>query len=160
MLQLITVPHSDYSGLDIHNGCSPVLVRNVYKFSGGNISPGAETSPGLKYDVVKVRGREEDRENITDTEVITITENCHEEAVVEEIMRLVNQVHLTSAINVAFRRKHKSENVRNCSYCGLKTSCIMKCSLCDQIFYCSSDCRFKDSVRHKAFCNLSIKDLF
>ena len=64
-------------------------MRNVYKFSGGNISPGAETSPGLKYDVVKVRGREEDRENITDTEVITITENCHEEAVVEEIMRLV-----------------------------------------------------------------------
>ena len=69
-------------------------MRNIYKFSGGNISPGAgsETSPGLKYDVVKVR--EEDRENLTDTEVITITENCHETAVVEEIMRLVvHQVH-------------------------------------------------------------------
>ena len=86
--------YSKCSGLDIHNGCSPVLVRNVYKFSGGNISPGAgaDTSPGLKYDVVKVR--EEDRENLTDTEVITITENCHEAAVVEEIMRLVvHQIH-------------------------------------------------------------------
>ena len=77
-------------------------MRNIYKFSGGNISPGAgaDTSPGLKYDVVKVR--EEDRENLTDTEVITITENCHEAAVVEEIMRLVvHQVHLIY-INVAF----------------------------------------------------------
>ena len=138
-------------------------MRNIYKFSGGNISPGAgsDTSPGLKYDVVKVR--EEDRENLTDTEVITITENCHETAVVEEIMRLVvHQVHLTlTYVNVAFfRRKHKSENVRNCSYCGIKTSCLMKCSLCDQIYYCSSECRLKDSVRHKAFCNLSINDLF
>ena len=82
-------------GLDIHNGCSPVLVKNIYKFSGGRISggAGADTGPGLKFDVVKVRGREEDREedreSITDTELITITENTHEETVVEEIMRLV-----------------------------------------------------------------------
>ena len=78
-------------GLDIHNGCSPVLVKNIYKFSGGNISggAGADTRPGLKFDVVKVRGREEDRESITDTEVITIIENINEESVVEEIMRFV-----------------------------------------------------------------------
>ena len=39
--------------------------------------------------MVKVRGREEDRESITDTELITITENINEETVVEEIMRFV-----------------------------------------------------------------------
>ena len=38
-------------GLDIHNGCSPVLVKNRYKFSGG---AGAVASSGLKFDVVKV----------------------------------------------------------------------------------------------------------
>ena len=38
-------------GLDIHNGCSPVLVKNSYKFSGG---AGAVASSGLKFDVVKV----------------------------------------------------------------------------------------------------------
>ena len=66
-------------------------MKNIYKFSGGNISSGVgvEASPSLKFDVVKVRGREEDRENLSDTEVITITENCHEDAVVEEIMRFV-----------------------------------------------------------------------
>lgn len=132
-------------------------MKNIYKFSGG---AGAETRPGLKFDVVKLRGREEDKENITDSEVITITEGCSEDAVVEEIMRFGIIKLLLSTLNCLFRRKLKSENVRNCSYCGLMTSCIIKCSLCDQIYYCSSDCRLKDSVRHKAFCNLSIKDLF
>ena len=59
-------------------------MKNIYKFSGG---AGAETRSGLKFDVVKVRGREEDRENITDNEIITITESCTEDTVVEEIMR-------------------------------------------------------------------------
>ena len=54
----------------------------------------------------------------------------------------------------------KSENIRSCSFCGLKTSCLFKCNLCDQIFYCSGQCRIQDTVRHKAFCNLSIRDLF
>ena len=44
-------------------------------------------SSSLKFDVVKVRGREEDRESVTDPGVITITENCDEARVVEEIMR-------------------------------------------------------------------------
>ena len=52
-------------------------MKNVYKFSGG----AGETRPGLKFDVVKVRGREEDRENIAHTEVITITESSTEDAV-------------------------------------------------------------------------------
>ena len=66
-------------------------MKNIYKFSGGRISggAGADTGPGLKFDVVKVRGREEDRESLTNTELITITENTHEETVVEEIMRFV-----------------------------------------------------------------------
>ena len=59
-------------------------MKNIYKFSGG---AGAGTRPSLKFDVVKLRGREEDRENIAHTEVITITESCSEDAVVEEIMR-------------------------------------------------------------------------
>ena len=69
-------------------------MKNVYKFSGG----AGETRPGLKFDVVKVRGREEDRENIAHTEVITITESSTEEDVVEEIMRFGSSLLKTAFI--------------------------------------------------------------
>ena len=70
-------------------------MKNIYKFSGG---AGAESRPGLKFDVVKVRGREEDRENIAHTEVITITESSTEEDVVEEIMRFGSSLLKTAFI--------------------------------------------------------------
>ena len=69
-------------------------MKNIYKFSGG----AGETRPGLKFDVVKVRGREEDRENIAHTEVITITESSTEEDVVEEIMRFGSSLLKTAFI--------------------------------------------------------------
>ena len=70
-------------------------MKNIYKFSGG---AGAESRPGLKFDVVKVRGREEDRENIAHTEVITITGSSTEEDVVEEIMRFGSSLLKTAFI--------------------------------------------------------------
>ena len=75
------------SGLDIHDGSSPVLVKNVYKRdTSRSIGAGA----GLKFDIVKVKGRTEaEVEELGDTEVISVTEDSDEVAVVAEIMRSV-----------------------------------------------------------------------
>ena len=75
------------SGLDIHDGSSPVLVKNVYKRdTSRSIGAGA----GLKFDIVKVMGRTEaEVEDLGDTEVISVTEDSDEVAVVAEIMRSV-----------------------------------------------------------------------
>lgn len=67
------------NGLEIANGCSPVLVKNVYKCD--KIS-GVES--GLKFDFLKVKG--EGCENMSD-DSITVTEESDETLVVEELMR-------------------------------------------------------------------------
>ena len=77
------------SGLDIHDGSSPVLVKNVYKRDTSR-SIGAGAGAGLKFDIVKVKGRAEaEVEELGDTEVISVTEDSDEVAVVAEIMRSV-----------------------------------------------------------------------
>ena len=50
---------------------------------------------------VKVRGREEDRESVTDPGVITITEDCDEERVVEEIMRFLDVLYFSHICSYA-----------------------------------------------------------
>ena len=69
-------------GLDIHDGCSPVLTNNVYKCDAKN---GAESS-NLKFDIVKVRRKSENYENIHEN-IITVGQDTNEKKVVEEIMR-------------------------------------------------------------------------
>ena len=49
---------------------------------------------------------------------------------------------------------------RVCSYCGMVAASTTRCTNCDQISYCSPACRLADSARHRAFCNLSLTDLF
>ena len=80
-----------FSGLDIHDGSSPVLVKNVYKRdTSRSIGAGAGAGAGLKFDIVKVKGRAEaEVEELGDTEVISVTEDSDEVAVVAEIMRSV-----------------------------------------------------------------------
>ena len=75
--------------MDIHDGSSPVLVKNVYKRDTSR-SIGAGAGAGLKFDIVKVKGRTEaEVEELGDTEVISVTEDSDEVAVVAEIMRSV-----------------------------------------------------------------------
>ena len=82
-----------FSGLDIHDGSSPVLVKNVYKRDTSRsigAGAGAGAGAGLKFDIVKVKGRAEaEVEELGDTEVISVTEDSDEVAVVAEIMRSV-----------------------------------------------------------------------
>ena len=53
-------------------------------------SIGAGAGAGLKFDIVKVKGRAEaEVEELGDTEVISVTEDSDEVAVVAEIMRSV-----------------------------------------------------------------------
>ena len=86
------------SGLDIHDGSSPVLVKNVYKRDTSR-SIGAGAGAGLKFDIVKVKGRTEaEVEELGDTEVISVTEDSDEVAVVAEIMRsVINNFFTTSS---------------------------------------------------------------
>ena len=73
-----------FLGLDIHSGCSPVLVKNVYKKT--NIV-GAGDESSLMFDIVKVKGSSEGVKTGFSDEVITVTEDSNETEIVEEIMR-------------------------------------------------------------------------
>ena len=58
------------------------------------------------------------------------------------------------------RRKATAEKLRNCSNCAKKKHCGFTCDKCDQIPYCSEACRGHDRMRHRAFCSLTLKDMF
>ena len=127
-------------GLDIHQGCSPGLLGNVYRRDET-----AGQQDRINFDIVRVGGRPEDREDQAEQaeQVITITEDTEELTLVERLMRSAGRA-------------------RACSYCGSVTSCVsgVNCTHCDQIYYCSPACRLADTARHRAFCNLSLSDLF
>ena len=123
------------NGLDIHQGCSPGLAGNLYRRDENT----GEKSR-INFDIVRVGARTEEREEQGE-QVITVTEETEEQVVVEQMVR---------------------SRPRACSYCGSVTSSLagVRCGQCGQIYYCSQPCRRADTVRHRAFCNLSIKDLF
>ena len=68
-------------GLDVHQGCSPVLERNVYK---RDESSGQQ--PGINFDIVRVAGRSGESEEQSD-QVITISQEEEEESVAQQISR-------------------------------------------------------------------------
>ena len=79
---------SIFLGLDIHSGCSPVLVKNVYKrtnIDGAGAREGDTSS--LMFDIVKVKGSSDGVKAGSSDEVITVTEDSNEATIVEEIMR-------------------------------------------------------------------------
>ena len=75
-------------GLDIHSGCSPVLVKNVYKRTNiAGAGDGAGDASSLMFDIVKVKGGSDGVRAGSSDEVITVTEESNETEIVEEIMR-------------------------------------------------------------------------
>ena len=129
------------NGLDIHQGCCPALAGNVYRRDEN-----AGEQSRINFDIVRVGQRTEgDREEQAE-QVITITEETEEERLLEQMVR----------------SGQTGQTGRACSYCGSVSSSVLgvRCGHCAQIFYCSPPCRLADTARHRAFCNLSIKDLF
>lgn len=128
--------HYVSNGLDIHRGSAPLLSRNAYT---ALVLPGLQTS--LAFDIVKVNsGKVADME---DKDIITICQNTDEK----------------SMANLILRRKACCEKMRNCSNCGNRKICVFTCDKCDQISYCSEECRIHDRTRHKMFCSLTLSDL-
>ena len=81
-----TYLHTLFLGLDIHSGCSPVLVKNVYKRT--NIAgAGAGDASSLTFDIVKVKGCSDGVKAGSSDEIITVTEDSNETKIVEEMMR-------------------------------------------------------------------------
>ena len=69
------------NGLDVHQGCSPVLARNVYR---RDKSSGQQ--PGINFDIVRVRGRPGESEEQTE-QVVTISQAEQEQSLAEQISR-------------------------------------------------------------------------
>ena len=128
--------HYVANGLDVHRGSAPLLARNTY----ATLSvPGLQAS--LAFDIVKVNsGKVEDMEG---SDIITFNADVEEKVAAAAILR----------------RKATAEKLRNCSNCGKKKSCVFTCDKCDQIFYCSEECRGHDRMRHRVFCSLTLKDM-
>ena len=125
------------NGLDIYKGSAPLLARNTYATL---TVQGLQDS--LAFDIVKVNsGKQEGMEG---SDVITLNANVDEKGVAAAILR----------------RKATAGKLRTCSNCAQKKACVFTCDKCDQISYCSDDCRGHDMMRHRAFCSLTLKDLF
>jgi len=124
------------NGLDIYKGSAPLLARNIYTTLSVT---GVQDS--LAFDIVKVNnGKVEDMEG---SDIITLNANVDEKGVAAAILR----------------RKATAEKLRICSNCAKKKSCVFTCDKCDQISYCSEECRGHDRLRHRVFCSLTLKDM-
>ena len=130
------VLHYVDNSLDVHRGSAPLLARNTY----ATLSvPGLQAS--LAFDIVKLNsGKVEDMEG---SDIIMFNADVEEKCAAAAILR----------------RKATAEKLRYCSNCGKKKAFLFACDKCDQIFYCSEECRGHDRMRHRAFCSLTLKDM-
>ena len=68
-------------GLDVHQGCSPVVERNVYR---RDESSGQQ--PGIHFDIVRVAGRSGESEEQSE-QVITISREEEEQGLAQQISK-------------------------------------------------------------------------
>jgi len=125
------------NGLDVHRGSWPKMSNNTYTRLA---VPGLSGS--LSFDIQKVHSGK--LEELEAAEIIAFDGDTEEDM----------------AAAALSRRQTTQERERPCPCCGEVRSRPISCTRCGQISYCGEECLQKDSVRHRAFCGISLKDMF